>query len=106
MVDVLVVRVALLDVARKTVDGEVHFAQPDGLVNLFLPVHRDVRGTLFMPLHEFGTLNKHAARTRGRIENAPLVWFDDFHDQLDQTGWREELAALLPLSHCELAKKV
>ncbi len=32
--------------------------------------------------------------------------FDDLHDQLDDADWREELAALLALSHRKLAEKV
>ena len=35
-----------------------------------------------------------------------MVRFDDFHDQLDDAGGREELAALLPFRHGELAKEV
>ena len=35
-----------------------------------------------------------------------MVGFDDLDDQPDDAGGREELAALLPLSHCELSEEV
>ena len=35
-----------------------------------------------------------------------MVGLDDLHDQLDDAGWGEELAALLPLRHGELPQEI
>ncbi len=40
------------------------------------------------------------------VEDATLVGFNDFNDQLDDARGREELAALLPFRHGELAEEV
>jgi len=51
-------------------------------------------------------LHEHAATSRCRIKNLPVERLDDFDDQLDDAGGCEELAALLPLRHGELAKEI
>ena len=56
--------------------------------------------------HEAGALHEHAARPARRVEDPPPERLDDLDDQLDDGGGGEELAALLPLAHGELAQEV
>ena len=106
-VQVFVVAVPLPDVAGKGVDGEVHQAQMPGFVHPLLAVDRNLyAGIVLVSLDEVGTLDEHAARTARRVEDASVVRLDDFDDQLDQRGGREELAALLALGTGEVAEEV
>src|SRR5262249_29149995 len=105
-VDVLVVGHALPDVASESVDGEVHLAKPDGLSNFLLAVDRDVCNTFLVVVYKRCRLDEHAARSARRVVDASVVRLDDFHDQLDDAGRREELTTLLPFRHGELAEKV
>ncbi len=59
-----------------------------------------------MLLDKAGALHEHAAGTAGRVKNAPVERLDDADDELDDGGGGEELAALLPLAHGELAEEV
>ncbi len=105
---VLVVGVALADVAGEAVDRQVHVAEAHGLGDALLAVDRDfvVWVLLVVPCTKRGALDEHAAGAAGRIEDAPVERLDHLHDQLDERGRREELAALLPLGHGELAQKI
>src|ERR1035438_8564853 len=60
LVDVFVVRDTLPNVASETVNGKVHFAEPDGFGNLLLPVNRNIRDGLLVVIHKRRRLNKHA----------------------------------------------
>ena len=63
-------------------------------------------GVLLVFRDEAGALDEHAARAAGRVEDAAVERLDDLDDQLDDGGGGEELAALLPLAHGELAEEV
>ena len=56
--------------------------------------------------YEAGTLNKHAAGAAGLVQNAAVVWLQDFDQETHDVGWRVELAALLPFSSGEFAEEV
>ena len=60
----------------------------------------------YMLAHELGRLHKHAARTAGRVEDVTVVGFDDLHDQLDERGGGEKLAAAMALAEGELAQEI
>ena len=97
-VQVLVVGVALADVAGQAVHGQVHLAQAHGLGHPLLAVDAELgAGALLVLLDEAGALHEHAARAAGRVEDAAVEGLDDLDDELDDGGGGEELAALLAL---------
>ena len=88
-------------------NGEVHLAQSDGLRHALDSVNADLTVSVFLVvLYEFGALDEHAPGTAGGIEDASLEGFDDFHNQLNERSWGEELASALPFGHGEVAEKV
>ena len=107
VVAILVVGVALADVAAEAVHGQIHLAQPYRLAHFLLPVDADgAARAAFMARDEIRALHEHATGAVGRIVDAALIRFDHFHDQIDQRRRRKELAALLAFAHRELAQEV
>jgi len=105
--DVFVVGVGLANIAGQAVYCQVHTAEAHGLGGLLLPIDGDfVGGVLLVVLHEAGALHKHAARTAGGVEDAPVKGFDDLDDQFDNGGGGEKFAAFLAFGHGEFAQEV
>ena len=72
-----------------------------------LAVDRDfIRRVFLVVLDEPRALHEHAARSARGVKDPPVVWLDDFDDELDDGGRREEFAALLSLLHREIAEEV
>ena len=66
LVQVLVVRVGLADIAFEAVHGEVHAAKSNGGADFFLTVDGEFgRWILSVLVHEAGALHEHAARAGG-----------------------------------------
>lgn len=106
-VQVLVVGVALDYLALQAVDGQVHPGQADGPGGLLLAVEADLAAGVFAVAgHELGALDKHAAAATGRVQDFAVIRLDDLHDQFDQGGGGEELAAALAFGLSELAQEV
>lgn len=106
-VQVLVVGVAVLDVALQPVHGQVHAGEADVSIDTLLPVDAEFRaGVPFVLLHEAGALHEHPPRTAGGIEDAAVEGLQHLDEEADDAGGREELAALLPLTHGEGAEEV
>ncbi len=59
-----------------------------------------------MALYEVGRLDEHPAGPAGGVVDLAVVWLNDLDDELDDRGWREELAALVALGERELAEEV
>ena len=82
VVEVLVVAVALADLAREPVDGEVHLRQPHRLARLLLAVDRELLARRpAVALDEVGGVDEHAARAAGRVEDPAVERLDDLDDQ-------------------------
>ncbi len=97
-VDIFVIGIALANISRKAMHRQVHAAEAAGLGNFLLTVDADfAAGVLLVALHKRGRLHKHTPRPTGRVIDAPVVGFDDFHNQLHNRGGGKELTPLLPL---------
>jgi hypothetical protein len=107
LVQVLVIAIALADLARQPVDREVHLRQPHGLAGLLLPVDRQlVARRAAVTLDEVGRLHEHPARPARRVEDPTVERLDDLDNQPHDRHRREELARALPLGERELAQEV
>lgn len=86
---------------------QVHLAEPDCVGHPVSSIHRDLGvGILLVILYEPGALDKHTARSAGRIQDEAMIWLDDLDDEPDQAGRGEELPSSLTLLHRELSKEV
>ena len=104
---VFVIAVGLSDIAFESVHGEVHLAQPDGLRHALNAVNADLTvPVLFVVVDKLGALDEHTPGAAGGIEDASLEGFDNFDNQFNEGGRREELAAALSFGHGEVAEKV
>ena len=74
---VLVIAVALADIAGQPVHGEVHAAEADGLGDALLAEQGDlICRVLAVALDEVGALHEHAARAAGGIQDATVERLD------------------------------
>jgi len=94
-VDVLVVGVRLFDLAGKTVNREVHLAEPDRLCDLVLAKEAQLlERVLFVILQKMGSLDEHATRSASGVEDPAMKRLDDVLDQLDDGCGGEKLSHL------------
>ncbi len=104
---ILVVRDALLDIAFQSVDGEVHFSQANSCRILFLTVKGDALLRDFMhTFNKVSTLNEHAARAAGGIQNLPVIRFYDIDNHLHKRHWSEKFTVIMCLLIRELGEKI
>ena len=104
---VFIIAIGLPDIALQSVNCEVHLAQSDGLRHPLDAVNADLTvSVLFVVVDEFGALDEHTPGAAGGIEDASLEGFDDFDNQLNERGRREELAAALPFGHGEVTEEI
>ena len=103
-----VITIGLLDIAFKPMDSEIHLAQPDSFGTAFYPVDADVSvvSILLMVTNELCALNKHPTGTAGRIKDSSVKGLDNFNDEFDEGGGREEFTTALSFAHSEIAEKV
>lgn len=70
-------------------------------------MHRDFGGRIFLMFgNEAGALDEHAAGTAGGIEDAAVVWLEDFDEEADDAGRCVELAAFLAFGAGEFAEEI
>ena len=104
---VFVVAVGLSDIAFEAVNGEVHLAQSDGLRDSLNAVNADLTvPVLFVVVDKLGALDEHTPGAAGGVQDASLEGFDNFDNQPNEGGRREELAAALSFGHGEIAEEV
>ena len=107
LVKVVVVGVALTDIAGETVERQVHLGQRNRDFLLLLAVDRQPgRRRVGMAPDELGALDEHAARSAGRIEHAPLEGLEDLDDQPHDRVRREELTAESSLGLGEVGEEI
>src|SRR5439155_20483608 len=129
VVRIVVVGDGFANVPFKSVDGQIHSAQPHRLANFFVAVNGEflggVAGVALTPSPSpirwarvaSGSLplvlgnksrggNEHTARTARGVEHAPVVRLKDFDDQPDDAGRCVELAAFLSFGAGKFAEKV
>ena len=104
---ILVVRDTILDIAFQAVDSKVHFCQADGGRILLLPV----KGNAFLGdfMHSFNkvsTLNEHAARSAGGIQNLPVIRFNDIDNHLHKRHWSKKFTVIVCLLIRKLGEEI
>lgn len=85
----------LAEVVRYAANGKVHLTQAPRIGVRLLADHRDRAVVAVVAFNEFVRLHKHAAGAAARVVDDPLVRLDELGDELNDAGWRVELAVLL-----------
>src|SRR5579875_3482245 len=88
-------------------NGEVHLAETDGLVDPLLAIDgKTAGGAVTVLVDEPCALHEHAAGAAGGIEDLAIERLDDLDDEPDDRRWSEVLAPNVAFGDRELAEEV
>src|ERR1700735_5331885 len=108
LVEIISERICIVgpDIGFDASNRQIHLGEtPRGRVR-FLTINGDVAQLAAMLPDEFLALDKHAAGTTAWVINAAFVRFDHFDEELDDTSWGVELAALFTFRTGELSEEI